>query len=127
MKHIILILCIAFAACTSEPKPPAATFVSVETPLTKAPQRAYNVGQTAHGVSAYYADADAEFVLYFNQCCVLAFDGKVLRLDCPVYQEQPGVWVAELPGGFVRINSQTGTTTVQYEGVNRVYHKEKTP
>ena len=128
MKHILPFLCIAFSACTSEPKQVGATLVSIETPMVKQPQRAYNVGQTEHGVTAYYADSDAEFVLYFNQCAVIAYDDTVLRLDCEVYQTSPGVWVGDFGGGeFVKINTATGTTTLYRDGANRMYTKARVP
>lgn len=129
MKQTILFLCFAFlAACTTDPKPPRATFASVETPFTKPLKRAANVGQTSHGVCAYYLDTDTEFCLYFNQCCTLGIDGKIERLDCEVYQTSPGVWVADFGNGeFCKVNTVTGTTTIFKGGVNRVYRKVPTP
>lgn len=127
MKHI-LFLCIAFTACTSEPKPPGATLVSIETPFTKPVQRAYNVGQTDHGVTAYYLDSDSEFTLYFSQCAVLVYDGKIERLDCEVYQSAVGTWIGDFGNGeFVKINTVSGTTTLYKGGANRVYRKKQTP
>jgi len=127
MKHIFLFLVIAtLCACNAEPtQPPRATFASIETPQ---PKRAANVGQTAHGVTAYYLDSDASFSLYFNQCVTLAYDGKIQHLDCEVYQSAPGVFVADFGNGeFCKVNTVTGTTTVYKNGANRVYRKGQTP
>jgi len=127
MKQLFLFIIIAtLCACNAEPPPtPRATFASIETPQ---PKRAANVGQTAHGVTAYYLDSDASFSLYFAQCVTLAYDGKVIHLDCEVYQSAPGVFVADFGNGeFCKVNTMTGTTTIYKNGVNRVYRKGQTP
>ncbi len=127
MKNILLFLSLIFAACNSEPEPKRAVFASIETPQPE-PQRAYNVGQTTQGVSAYYADSDSQFTLYFNQCAVIETDGETLHRDAEVYQESPGVFIADFGGGeFVRLNTKTGNTTAYLGGASRVYRKQPTP
>jgi hypothetical protein len=127
MKHLIFLFLIQFAACTTETETPHATFASIETPEPET-QRAYNVAISKHGVTAYYADSDAQFNLYFNQCCVIETPEGVKRMEAEVYQESPGVWIAELPGGdFVRLNTKTGNTGLVKDGKVKMYYPSKRP
>ena len=129
MKSITMILvCLFFASCGVDEKQVNAILVSIETPIETPKPKPRNVGISAHGVTSYYAESNSEFILYFNQCCVMVIDGKAQHIDCDVYQTSPGVWVADFgKSEFVKINTNTGATIVYKDGINRFYHKSKTP
>ena len=127
MKQLLFIFAVTLASCNTEP-PPGVAFASLVTLPEPETKRAYNVGQTTQGVSAYYAESDVQFTLYFNQCAVIEMNGKTEHLDCEVYQTSLGVYVGDFGGGeFVKINTMTGTTTIYKGAVNRVYRKQQTP
>jgi len=127
MKHI-LFLSLIFAACNAD--------VKVDTPISEARatfaamrnEQAYNIAVSRHGVTATYINPDASFTLRFDQCAVIELDGKTELVDAAVFQISPGVYVAEIHGGgYVRINTVTGSTSVNWGGINRAYTKEERP
>jgi hypothetical protein len=127
MKHIIFLALIQFCAC-AEPETPRAVLVALETPFAKPVQRAYNVAISNHSVTATYINSDASFTLRFDQCAVIEMDGKTELVDAAVFQISTGVYVAEIRGcGYVRVNTVTGITSVNWGGVNRVYTKNNIP
>jgi hypothetical protein len=129
MKHIILFSIVAiFAACNAD--------VKVDTPISEARatfaamrnEQAYNIAVSRHGVTATYIEPDASFHVRFDQCAVIEMDGKTELVDAAVFQISPGVYVAEIKGGgYVRINTVTGSASVNWGGTNRVYTKEERP
>ena len=127
MKHVLFVSLI-FAACNAD--------VKVDTPISEARatfagmrnEHAYNIAVSKHGVTATYLNPDASFTLRFDQMAVIETDGKTELVNASVYQLFPGVYVAEIQGGgHIRINTVKGTTSVNLNGVNRVYTKEERP
>jgi len=127
MKHIIF-LSFIFAACNAD--------VKVDTPISEVRatfaamrnEQAYNIAVSRHGVTATYINPDASFTLRFDQCAVIEMDGKTELVDAAVFQISPGVYVAEIQGGgYIRINTASGSTSVSWGGINRIYTKEERP
>ena len=127
MKHI-LFLSLIFVACNAD--------VKVDTPVTEAKStfaalrntHAYNIAISKHSVTATYLDPDASFTLRFSQHAVIELDGKTELVEAAVFQLSPGVYVAEIKGGgYIRLNTVSGNTTVNWKGQNRYFTKDQMP
>jgi len=129
MKHILITFSLAiFAACNTD--------VKVDTPISEARatfaamrnEQAYNIAVSRHGVTATYINPTASFHLRFDQCAVIEMDGKTDLVDAAVFQISPGVYVAEIQGGgYIRVNTVSGSTSINWCGINRIYSKEERP
>lgn len=91
--------------------------------METAPATARNISIGTKSLYAYYDNA--EFILsYCGEVFIEASgqDGKTVPAD--VYQIEPGVWIAEIPGGqYVKVFSESGNTNTDLDGEFRIYHR----
>ncbi len=114
MKNTIFYLAFAIvlAACNASPQAkgvtPRPAFVS-----TTAPKTAPNVTVSKYGVVAFYPDADVQISLQFSQRVIVEKGATVGCYAADVWQERPGVFVAETGSQVIRLNTNTGRTEIK--------------
>ena len=128
MKHIFFLALAALASCRAD--------VKLDTPITDARatfasirnERAPNCAVSNKGVTATYFNPDASFHLRFDQFAVVELDGKTTITEAAVFQIAPGVFIAEMRNGdYIRVNSESGTTTARIGGKALNFTRQPTP
>ncbi len=108
----LLFFALIFAACNASPESEGVThrpaFVS-----NTAPKTAPNVTVSKYGVVAFYPDTDVQISLQFSQRVIVEKGATVGCYAADVWQEKPGVFVAETGNQVIRINTTTGRTEIK--------------
>lgn len=75
--------------------------------------------------SVYAFYADAEFILQYGGKVFIERGGKQAEpIPAKVFQEKPGIWVAEIEGGqYVKVFAESGNTNIDLDGQFQTYHK----
>lgn len=96
---------------------------AADAPAAPVIKPASNITIGAQSVYAFYADA--EFILQYGGKVFIERGGKQAEpIPAKVFQEKPGIWIAEIEGGqYIKVFAESGNTNIDLDGEFQTYRK----